>query len=148
MKYKYFLFDWDGCLADTLPIWFNAMKEALSSFDIKAHDKIIKKGFQSWDIFSELGVQDMALFTKKVYEHVEDQLHTVDWNEGVFDLLIEMKKKNIRTAIVSSAEKSKIIPVLKRLNGEDLFDSVIGRREVENTLGRARVVGSSEIVWS
>lgn len=59
MKFKYFLFDWDGCLADTLPIWFGGMKAGLSYFNISAPDNVIKKGFQGWEIFSDLGVSNM-----------------------------------------------------------------------------------------
>ena len=30
IRFKYFLFDWDGCLVDTLPIWFEGMREGLA----------------------------------------------------------------------------------------------------------------------
>ncbi len=131
MKYKYFLFDWDGCLADTLNIWFQAIKKSLSRFKIETTDDIIKQGFQSWDVFPQLGIEDMELFTQRVYEYVNDNLISIELNEGVTEILTQLKNRNFKTAIVSSAEKSKIIPVVKRLRILDLFDCIIGRDDVK-----------------
>jgi beta-phosphoglucomutase-like phosphatase (HAD superfamily) len=66
IKFKYFLFDWDGCLVDTLPIWFEGMREGLAHFNIDASDNIIKNGFQGWDVFPKLGVSDMEIFISQV----------------------------------------------------------------------------------
>ncbi|MCP4130847.1 MAG: HAD family hydrolase [bacterium] len=131
MKYKYFLFDWDGCLADTLHIWFQAMKESLSQCGIEAPDDTIKQGFQSWKIFYQLGVTNMELFTQKVYEYVDGSLDSVELNDGAANTLLKMREKNLKTAIVSSSEQSKIRPVLKRLRITDLFDCVIARDDVK-----------------
>jgi HAD superfamily hydrolase (TIGR01549 family) len=131
IKFKYFLFDWDGCLVNTLPIWFNGMREGLSYFNIDAPDNTIKKGFQGWDIFSKLGVYDMDIFTNKVYKYVENNLCNVRFNEGVIETLIQLNKREIKSAIVTSTEKEKVYSVLERLNSIDLFDCVIGRNDVK-----------------
>lgn len=131
MKFQYLLFDWDGCLVDTLPIWFQAMKKGLSIFKIETSDANIKKGFQTWDIFTKLGVTDMVLFTHKVYEHVCNNLSEIEFNDGVIEVLIKIKKSNRKAAIVSSTEQSKIIPVLERMKAVDLFEYIIGRNDVD-----------------
>jgi len=131
IRFKYFLFDWDGCLVDTLPIWFDGMRKGLSYFNIEAPDNTIKKGFQGWDIFSKLGVSDMDIFTKKVYKYVNNNLCNVKFNEGVIDTLIQLKEKGIKSAIVTTTEKSKVYPVLERLNMIDFFDCIIDRNDVE-----------------
>ena len=130
--YRYFLFDWDGCLVDTLTIWYEAMNKGLLHFGIDASDTNIKKGFQSWDIFSELGVTDINIFTKKVYQHISGCLNDIEFNDGVIQLLGQIKDRNLKSAIVTSTERTKVIPVLKRLNATDFFECIIGRDDVTN----------------
>ena len=130
--YRYFLFDWDGCLVDSLKIWYEAMKNGLLYFDIETSEMDIKKGFQSWDIFPELGVTDMSMFTKKVYEHISNSLININFNDGVRLLLKQIKKNNLKSAIVTSTERTKVIPVLERLQAMSFFECIIGRDDVTN----------------
>lgn len=130
MKFEYLLFDWDGCLVDSLPIWFRGMREGVSYFGIDASDSDIKKGFQTWDVFLAMGVTDMDLFTKKVYEYVLSRLEGVVFNDGVPGLLEQIRKKNLKAAIVTSSEESKVLPVLKRLDATDYFECIICRQDV------------------
>ncbi|MEE4197470.1 MAG: HAD-IA family hydrolase [Bacteroidales bacterium] len=131
MKYKSFLFDWDGCLADTLPIWFGGMKAGLAYFNVEVPDNIIKKGFQGWEIFPELGVSDMDLFTEQVYKYVNKNLCNIQLNEGVIEILDMLKEKEIKFAIVTTTEKEKIYPVLERFNLPDFFNVIIDRNDVK-----------------
>lgn len=131
LKFNCFLFDWDGCLVDTLPIWFEGMHKGLAHFNIKAPEDMIKKGFQGWDIFTQLGVSDMGVFTKQVYRYINDNLCNVKFNEGVISTLIQLKEKGIKSAVVTTTEREKVFSVLDRLNMMDAFDCVIGRNDVK-----------------
>lgn len=131
LKFKYFLFDWDGCLVDTLPIWEGGMKAGLAHFNIEVPDSVIKKGFQGWDVFSKLGVSDMDIFTSQVYRYVNNNLCNVRFNKGVIETLMLLKGKGIKSAIVTTTEKTKVNPVLERFNMIDFFDSIIGRNDVK-----------------
>lgn len=131
MKYKYFLFDWDGCLADTLPIWFGGMKAGLAHFNVNVPDSVIKKGFQGWNFFRNLGVSDMDIFTEQVYKYVNHNLCKISLNDGVIETLKLLKKKGIKFAIVTTTEKEKVYPVLERLSLLDLFDVIIDRNDVK-----------------
>lgn len=131
MKFKYFLFDWDGCLADTLPIWFGGMKAGLAYFNVSAPDSVIKKGFQGWDIFPELGVSDMDVFTEQVYKYVNNNLCHIKLNEGVIEILKSLKEKEIKFAIVTITEKEKIHPVLQRFDLLNYFHVIIDRNDVK-----------------
>ena len=128
--FEYLLFDWDGCLADTLPIWYQGMKRGLLYFGIEATDTEIKKGFQTWEFFVDMGVTDLDLFTEAVYRHVTGCLDDVRFNEGVFDLLEQTNRRGIKAAIVTNTEQSKVRPVLSRLGAEQYFECIIGREEV------------------
>jgi HAD superfamily hydrolase (TIGR01662 family) len=131
IKFKYLLFDWDGCLVDTLPFWFEGMKKGLEYFNIETSDDIIKKGFQGWNIFSDLGVSSMKIFTEQVYNYVNRNLCNVEFYEGVIDTLKLLKQKGIKLAIVTSTEKEKVNAVLERYSMTNFFDCIIGRNDVK-----------------
>jgi HAD superfamily hydrolase (TIGR01549 family) len=126
------LFDWDGCLVDTLPIWYQGMKRGLFDCGIDASDREIKKGFQTWNFFIEMGVTDLDLFTGIVYEYVMGCLDDVWFNDGVIELLEHAKSRDIKTAIVTSTERSSVLPVLSRLDSAKYFDCMIARMDVKN----------------
>ena len=126
-KFEYFLFDWDGCLVDTLPIWFEGMKQGLSVFNIDAPHEYIKRGFRSWDVFRDLGVTDMELFGEEVNQYLHTHITDIKFNDGVPNLLKKLRANGLKSAIVSSAEEPRVLPVLKRLEATDFFECVITR---------------------
>ncbi len=130
-KYQYILFDWDGCLVDTLPIWFQGMKEGLKYFNISASDDIVKRGFQGWDIFTEIGVSSMEVFTSKVYDCVNRNLYNVNFNDGVLDTLSLLKQQGVKLAIVTSTEREKVNTVLERYSMTNIFECIVGRNDVK-----------------
>ena len=130
--FKYILFDWDGCLVDTLPIWYQGMKRGLFNCGINASDREIKKGFQTWNFFLEMGVSDLNLFTGIVYEYVMGCLDDVRFNEGVLEFLEQAKSRDVKIGIVTSTERSSVLPVLSRLDSAKYFDCMIARMDVKN----------------
>jgi pyrophosphatase PpaX len=129
-KFEYFLFDWDGCLVDTLPIWLEGMKEGLSVFGIDAPYEYIKQGFQTWDVFAELGVRDMELFAEEVNQYLHTHITDIKFNDGVPNLLKKLRTNDLKAAIVSSAEEPRVLPVLRRLEAIDFFECVVTRYDV------------------
>lgn len=129
---KYILFDWDGCLVDTLPIWYQGMKRGLLNCGINASDREIKKGFQTWNFFIEMGISDLNLFTGFVYKYVMGCLDGVRFNDGVIEILEHARCRDIKTAIVTSTERSNVLPVLSRLDAVKYFDCIIARLDVKN----------------
>ena len=129
-KFEYFLFDWDGCLVDTLPIWLEGMKAGLSVFNINAPYEYIKRGFQGWGVFRDLGVTDMELFGEEVNHYLHTHIADIKFNDGVLNLLKKLRANGLKSAIVSSAEEPRVLPVLKRLEATDFFECVITRYDV------------------
>ena len=129
-KFEYFLFDWDGCLVDSLPIWFEGMKHGLSVFNIDAPHEYIRRGFRAWDVFRDLGVTDMDLFGEEVNQYLHTHITDIKFNDGVPNLLKKLRAKGLKSAIVSSAEEPRVLPVLKRLEATDFFECVITRYDV------------------
>ena len=129
-KFEYFLFDWDGCLVDTLPIWLEGMKEGLSVFNIDAPYEYIKRGFHGWDVFRDLGLTDMELFAEQVNQYLHTHIADIKFNDGVPSLLKELRVNDLKAAIVSSAEEPRVLPVLRRLEAIDFFECVVTRDDV------------------
>lgn len=115
---------------DTLPIWFEGMKHALSLFNIDAPHEYIKRGFRSWDVFRDLGVTDMELFGEEVNQYLHAHIDDIKFNDGVPNLLRKLRANGLKSAIVSSVEEPRVLPVLKRLEATDLFQCVITRYDV------------------
>jgi pyrophosphatase PpaX len=160
--YKQLLMDWDGCLVDTLPYWHGAMKYAIGYFNIEASDSTIRDGFQSWQVFVDLGVPCMDVFQEKVYEYMNANLKNVKFNEGVIDTLISLKEQNIQLAVVTSTEREKVIAVLENHNMLNFFDCIVGRNDVvlhkphpecihraieilEGDISTSMIIGDSEV---
>lgn len=126
------LFDWDGCLANTLQVWFDSMNLALGDFGIEASSTDLKKSFQDWNVLSELGVPCLTRFGSKVSEHLNERIDSVELNEGAVELLEDLHRKGRQLAIVTSSERRMVVPVLKRHGCLSWFGWVIDRNDVKN----------------
>ncbi len=73
----------------------------------------------------------MDIFTSQVYKYVDNNLCNVRFNEGVIGTLMKLKKKKIKSAIVTTSEKTKVYSVLERLNMIDSFACIIGRNDLK-----------------
>ena len=74
MKFKYTLFDWDGCLAKTLDIWFFSAKDILIQNGINPTDRQISGGFGDWEFAKKLGIKDNEAFNKSLVGIVNEKL--------------------------------------------------------------------------
>jgi len=132
MRDQYFLFDWDGCLANTLPLWVDAFHNALGHFDITAPDHQVKSGLHDWRVFSSLGIANLEHFAEHVYAHIVHQLHQVELNDGASQLLNLCKDWGSKVAIVTSSQKRKVLPVLEQNGLQNLFDVIVAQDDVKH----------------
>ncbi len=130
MKYKYVLFDWDGCLAKTLELWLEAYQQTLNELGIKKTDREIGTVFGSWQGGSELGAPDNDIFFKRVDSIVEDRIPKVDLHENAVDTIHKLIRSNYILIILSSSYKKFIIPALKLHKIQDAFGFVITGEDV------------------
>lgn len=128
---KHCLFDWDGCLVNSLPMWLNGMRKGIEHFGCSATNDILSQGFQGWDVFIQMGISDFETFTKVVYAYVNSQLQYIEFNPKVIQTLNTLKQNNCKLGIVSSSESEKIETVLKRYGMLNFFDCIIGRTDVD-----------------
>jgi pyrophosphatase PpaX len=125
-----FIFDWDGCLADTLSIWLQEYVILYKKYGIQTtEEEIIAKSFGKKDGAQNHGVLDYENFNKELVKNIEKSLETVSLNPYAYEILKYLKPKS-RLAIVTSSPKHIIFNGLKHNKLVSFFDSVISGDDV------------------
>jgi len=128
--YKYILFDWDGCLARTLDIWFDTAKELLIKWNVKFVDDQIVKGFGDWEFAKKLGVSDNEAFNKELIFIVNEKLKSIKLYDGAIKLLQILKDNNKKIALVTTGIKPSVLPALEKYELTNLFDVILTAEDV------------------
>lgn len=130
MKYKYILFDWDGCLAKTLDIWFFCIKEALVKHKVFVNDDQIVKGFGDWSFARKIGIKDNDGFNNEIVSIVNEKLKSVQLYNNAKNILQTLKSKNAKLALVTTGIKSSVMPALEKYDLIKLFDYILTAEDV------------------
>lgn len=133
---KAIIFDFDGTLADTLPICFYAFQAVFKAFDdLELTSEEIKAMFGP----SETGIIRKYLLNKnhdqaiEVYYEEYNQKHqdlVVD-NAEINELLLHLKNNGYKLAIVTGKARRSLDISLAHLGMADLFDVMISGDDVE-----------------
>lgn len=132
MKYKYFLFDWDGSLADTLPIWFEGYTEAFARHGIKVTNEIIaKEVLGDWSGPGRLGIVDSNKFFEELEGMLMEKLDAAKLNPGVFEALTLIKQRGGKVAVVTASRKRWVKRALRNNGLREMVDVFLGKEDVE-----------------
>lgn len=131
MKFEYILFDWDGCLAKTLDIWFFAAKELLLKNGNQVKDEQIINGFGNWNFAIDLGITDNESFVKELIFLADEKMKNVQLYNNVDKVLATLKNKGAKIALVTTAVKDSVIPVLEKYNLNKYFDVILTAEDVK-----------------
>jgi pyrophosphatase PpaX len=131
MKYEYYLFDWDGCLAKTLEIWLAAYKTAYKEYGAEPTDQEIANHFGDWESPKHFGIQDVDGCVLRVIELVNQSLKEVELYEGAKELLEKLAQTK-KLALLSSSKQDLVEAGLEHNGLTNLFEVVISGDEVEN----------------
>lgn len=131
MKGYSILLDWDGCLANTLPQWYLALKETFDELGLQANDTELLMSMQDWAHLPKYGVTNVPQFANCLYGHFYHHLDEIKLNPGAKEVLIELNDRQAKLAIVTSSPLIKLEPVLNRLEIGHLFHTLITKDDVE-----------------
>jgi len=129
------LFDFDGTLVDTAPGIVNTLRASLIRMNKPVPDDEVMKntiGLPLWQAFKVLGCETEEEYTKAVeiyrqlfYEH---ELPYITIFEGVKETLAELKKRDVRMAIVTSRDCSSLNMITANNDIDQYFETRIGNR--------------------
>ncbi len=128
---KYYLFDFDGTLADSMPTWAGKMIRILEEEGITPPENLIKTITPLGDrgtaeYFRTLGVtKTVEQLEEKMDAYAMEAYHNkIPLKEGVFEFLKKSRDEKVYMAVLTASPHKFLDPCLKRCNAYELFDSV------------------------
>ncbi len=133
------IFDFDGLLADTEPIYFEVFKELLSRYDIpydlptyltNNSGKKIKTNMESFIEQYHLPLTIDELVTKE--REIENDFFSkhINLKPGALELLNYLKEHSYKSALATSSFRFKATQILKDNNIYDMFDAYVFAEDV------------------
>ncbi len=135
MKYRAVLFDLDGTLVPSLPLWLKAFHEALGLHGIAvSDDEVVGRCFyRPWDAVAvDFGIHPREGFCLHVEEGLRSAFLGAELYPLVRDLLTHFRKHGLLVALVTSSPRSVVADLVLRLRLEPLFDFVISGDDAEH----------------
>jgi pyrophosphatase PpaX len=130
-RYRYLFFDWDGCLADTLPFWLDGYREALARRGLHPEERVIlRELLNDWAGPARFGVADAARFVEEMAAYLEDHNAVLRLNPNAAEVLQALKARGNRTALLTASRRRMVLPVLEAHGLAGLFDLVLTVEDV------------------
>jgi pyrophosphatase PpaX len=129
------LFDFDGTLAPSLPLWLEAYHIALGTFSLTLSDEEVLRRcfFRDWcEVAADLGVCTEAELKLQVDRGLQQAFAAAALFPQARRIVEHCRERDLRTALVTSSPRSLIGAVAARLDVHHLFDFVICGDEVAN----------------
>ncbi len=138
MAKKIFCFDFDGTIADTLPLIIGTLNDVLKRSGEKEISglflrKIREEGIE--EVFQEIDVPLHKLFFLylKIKKEMNQKVSGVKMKEEMYETLRELKERDITLGILTSNSKENVKTFLES-NNIDFFDFI----ETSGIFGKAR----------
>jgi pyrophosphatase PpaX len=129
------LFDFDGTLAPSLPLWLEAYHIALRAFSVTLSDAEVLRRcfFRDWaDVAADLGVCTAIELEVEVDRGLQQSFAAAELFPLARDVIEHCREHGLRTALVTSSPRRLIDSVALKLDVHHLFDFVICGGEVAN----------------
>lgn len=137
---KAIIFDMDGLMVDTEPLYSQAMQEIAQRrnkcFTLELKQKMMGRlGIESMRIFKDaLGLNESPEEILKEREKIYEKLITQDVKPmpGLFNLLELLNKMGLRKAIASSSKRRWVELIITKLGITNEFEVIVSGEEVEH----------------
>ena len=129
MTYSWILFDWDGCVADTLGMWVKVYERVLPKYNIKASTEDIWKKLCIGNVPKQFAVTDLEQCRRDVGEVAMELFKDVTLYDNVKASLAGMTA-NAELAVVSDTRFVLLQSVLRRHQLDGIFSSIVTREDV------------------
>ncbi len=135
MILKAALFDFDGTITPSLPLWIKAYHIALAQYGITTSDEDVVRRcfFRDWaDVASEFAVCTGEEMRMAVGHGLQEAFASAELFPQARAVIEHCREHGMQTALVTSSPRHLIASVAGRLEIEHLFDFVICGDEVTN----------------
>ena len=130
---KYIIFDLDGTLIDSMPVWRGTGSGFLENHNFPVPENLMEvvKTQTIWQTAewfrTELGVpmEAEAIVNEIVESVVEAYRHTIPLKDGAMEYLEKMKQEGVEMCILTASEADYILPALDRLDIRKYFSHVL-----------------------
>lgn len=129
------LFDFDGTLAPSLPLWMRAYHIALAKFGIAISDEDVLQRcfFRDWaDVAADFGVCTGEQMRDEVGRGLQEAFASAELFPQARAIVEHCREHGMQTALVTSSPRHLIASVAARLDLTHLFDFVICGDDVAN----------------
>jgi len=135
MRYRAVLFDFDGTLTPSLPLWVKAFHIAVANTGVAFTDEeVIQRFFyRNWnEVAAELQFASLDSFRDEIHRGLRVAFHEAVLFPEVLSILEGCKQRGLQTALVTSAPRVVIEDVMPRLNLHELFNYIVCADDVKN----------------
>lgn len=135
MHYRAVLFDFDGTLVPSLPLWVKSYQTALHRFDcVVSEDDVIRRCFyRDWDVVArEFLIEDADGLRLHVESGVREALLTSELFPLALPLIQHCRELGLQTALVTTTTRYILEHALPSLALHDQFDSIVCADDVQN----------------
>jgi pyrophosphatase PpaX len=128
MQYRAVLFDFDGTLTPSLPLWVKAYQLALRHFAIQmSDDELIRRCFfRDWgEVAQVLGIPSVDELRRQVDLGLTEAFLEATLFPFALSLIRHCREHGLATALVTSSPRHVVAAVLPRVGLTHAFDSVV-----------------------
>jgi pyrophosphatase PpaX len=135
LRFRAVLFDFDGTLTPSLPLWVKAFHIAVANTGAGFSDEEVVQRFfyRNWaDVAAELKFASLGEFRDEVHRGLRIAFNDAQLFPEVLSILDECKRQGLQTALVTSAPRVVIDDVMLRLALHKCFDHIVCADDVRN----------------
>ena len=127
LSYRGWLFDWDGCLFDSMPIWWEGVEHLLAQ-DRWSEQLTVFRGRpgQMIEAFDNLPADEAEAFWQELRPWVlQNLLAKGRLFAGALEILKFLHHQGVALALVTNSEQSVTRPLLAKFGIKQYFDTVV-----------------------